>query len=73
MCYYHTVVLRDDGPGSPDAEWVDRPDPAWVDTAITELTEIGVGRLNALFPEENALLVFDADDLYLTVYAPPVY
>ncbi len=73
MCYYHTVVLRDDGPGSPDAEWVDRPDPAWVDTAITELTEKGVGRLNALFPEENALLVFDADDLYLTVYAPPVY
>ena len=73
MCFYHMAALRDDGPDAPDCEWVDKPDPAWVDATVTELTERGVGRLNGLFPEENALLVFDADDLYLTVYAPPVY
>lgn len=73
MCYYHTAVLRDDGPDAADGEWVDKPEPAYVDTAITELAAKGAGRLNALFPEENALLVFDADALNLTVYAPPIY
>ncbi len=63
MCYYHTVALWNG--------WVDRPAPALIDEAVREIMENHSGTLEVLFPEEDALLVFDWDCLNLSVYNPP--
>lgn len=63
MCYYRTSVLWNG--------WNDNPKPEDIDTAVRELMENHSGTLNILFPEENALLVFEWDCLNLSIYNPP--
>lgn len=63
MCYYHTRILWD--------EWIDKPDPELVENIVSEIMDNHSGTLDCLFPEENMLLVFDWDSLYLAVYNPP--
>lgn len=62
MCYYHVSIL-----------WgglIDCPKPEIIEQAIVEIMNNHSGTLNVLFPEENALLVFDWDCLNLSVYNP---
>ena len=62
MCYFHVSVL-----------WgglKDRPKPALIEQAVNEIMHNHSGTLNVLFPEENALLVFDWDCLNLSVFNP---
>ena len=62
MCYFHVSVL-----------WgglIDYPKPEVIEQAVTEIMDNHSGTLNVLFPEENALLVFDWDCLNLSVYNP---
>lgn len=63
MCYYHISILLND--------WIDRPKPELIENAVSEIMENHSGTLNCLFPDENALLVFDGDCLNLSVYNPP--
>lgn len=63
MCYYHMSVLWNG--------WVDRPGPELIEHAVSEIMGNHSGMLDCLFPEENALLVFDWDCLNLSVYNPP--
>ena len=62
MCYYHVSVLWNG--------WIDRPSPKLIDEAISEIMNNHSGSLAVLFPEENALLVFDWDSLNLSIYNP---
>lgn len=62
MCYFHVSVL-----------WgglIDYPKPEVIEQAVTEIMDNHSGTLNVLFPEENALLVFDWDCLNLSVFNP---
>lgn len=60
MCYYHVAILW--------GGFIDRPKPEMIEQAVTEIMDNHSGTLNVLFPEENALLVFDWDCLNLSVY-----
>lgn len=60
MCYYRTSILW--------KCWNDNPKPEDIDAAVREIMENHSGTLNILFPEENVLLVFDWDCIYLAVY-----
>lgn len=60
MCYYRTSVSWDG--------WNDDPKPEDIDSAVKEIMENHSGTLNILFPEENVLLVFEWDCLYLSAY-----
>lgn len=51
--------------------FIDTPQPETIEQAVAEMADHHAGRLNVLFPEEDALLVFDWDCLYLSVYNPP--
>ena len=62
MCYCHTAALW--------KGWIDRPAPELIDGVIATIMENHSGTLNCVFPEENALLVFDWDCLNLSVYHP---
>lgn len=62
MCYYHVSVLWNG--------WIDRPSPKLIDEAISEIMSNHSGSLVVLFPDENALLVFDWDSLNLSIYNP---
>lgn len=62
MCYYRAAV---DWNG-----WTERPDPALIDRAVSKIAKRRVGTLNCLFPDENALIVFDGDSLNIAVYNP---
>jgi len=63
MCYYHISILTDD--------WIDRPKPEVIDDAINKIMNYRSGTLNIIFPEENALLIFEWDCLNLSIYNPP--
>ena len=63
MCYYHVAVLIND--------WIDRPKPEVIDKVINKIMKSHHGTLNIIFPEENALLVFEWECLYLGIYNPP--
>lgn len=62
MCYYHISILWND--------WIDKPKPELIESAVSEIMENHSGTLHCLFPDENALLVFDWDCLNLSVYNP---
>ena len=62
MCYYRAAI---DWNG-----WTERPDPALIDRAVAKIAKRRVGTLNCLFPDENALIVFDGDSLNIAVYNP---
>lgn len=53
MCYYHVSVWWDN--------LIDRPKPEMIEQAVAEIMNNHSGTLNVLFPENNALLVFDWD------------
>ena len=63
MCYYHVAVWRNG--------WIDRPAPKMIEDAADEMMDNRSGTLNVLLVEEDALLVFDWDCLWLSVYNPP--
>ena len=63
LCYDHAVMLW--------GKSIDRPTPSQVEEAIDAVFSCGSGGLTLLFPEELALLVFNWDDLHLSVYNPP--
>ncbi len=63
MCYYHISILTND--------WIDRPKPEVIDDAINKIMNCRSGTLNIIFPEENALLIFEWDCLNLSIYNPP--
>ena len=63
MCYFHIKILWNG--------WVDRPEPARIEAAISEIMENHSGTLHCLFPNENMLLIFDWDCLNLSVYNLP--
>lgn len=62
MCYYH-VILGWCG-------WHDQPSPDRVAAAIDTVLSHQSGTIQLLFPEDDALLVLDGGDLYLSVYHP---
>lgn len=62
MCYYHTSILWNG--------WIEHPKPEQIAQAIAEIMDNHSGTLNCLFPEKNALLVFDWDCLNLSIYNP---
>lgn len=62
MCYYHISILWNG--------WIDRPKPEVIENAVSEIMANHSGTLDCLFPDENALLVFDWDCLNLSVYNP---
>lgn len=62
MCYYHVAILW--------GGFIDRPKPEMIEQAVTEIMDDHSGTLNVLFPEENALLVFDWDCLNLSIFNP---
>lgn len=62
MCYYHTSILWNG--------WIEHPKPEQAAQAIAEIMDNHSGTLNCLFPEKNALLVFDWDCLNLSIYNP---
>ena len=63
MCYYHIKILWD--------EWIDKPDPELVENIVSEIMNNHSGTLDCFFPDENMLLVFEWDTLYLAVYNAP--
>lgn len=62
MCYYHIAILWND--------WIDKPKPELIEKAVFEIMKNHSGTLHCLFPDENALLVFDWDCLQVSVYNP---
>lgn len=60
MCYYRTSIFWNGRN--------DNPKPEDIDNAISEIMENHSGTLNVLFPEEDVLLVFEWDCLYLAIY-----
>lgn len=62
MCYYRISILWNG--------WIDRPEPELIENVVVEIMTNHSGTLNCLFPDENALLVFDWDCLNLSVYNP---
>ena len=51
-------------------EWVDHPDANWIGHAIDDVQQDRVRRVLFLFPEEEMLLVADAEDPNLLVFGP---
>ncbi|MCM1543121.1 MAG: hypothetical protein NC121_17935 [Blautia sp.] len=64
MCYYHVSVWQN-GFG-----FIDRPEPEVIVEIIRNAATDRSDTLNILFPDENALLVFDRDSLNLSLYHP---
>lgn len=62
MCYYHVSIQLDD--------WIDRPSLQRVEDAINTIMNNHSGWLNILLPDETVLVVFEWDNLNLTVYNP---
>ncbi len=62
MCYYH-VTIRWGGE-------IDRPAPEKITEIVNEIMYNHSGTLNVLFPENNALLVFEWDCMNLSIYNP---
>lgn len=63
MCYYCMAVCWNG--------WTKQPKPETVGKAINEIMINHTGWLNCLFPDENALLVFEWDSLNLSVFNSP--
>ncbi len=59
MCYFHMKIFWNDS-------WIDKPDPKMIDDIISGRSN----SLNCLFPNEDMLLVYDKDCLYLAIYNP---
>lgn len=62
MCYYHVTIY-----------WggeIDQPAPGKIADIVAEIMDNHSGTLNVLFPEENALLVFEWDCMNLSIYNP---
>ena len=59
MCYFHMKIFWNDS-------WIDKPDPKMIDDIISGHSN----SLNCLFPNEDMLLVYDKDYLYLAIYNP---
>ena len=62
MCYHRVCVHW--------GQWLEDPSPALIAEGIETILNKRSGWLNILLPEENALLVFEWDSLYLTLYNP---
>lgn len=62
MCYYH-VTIRWGGE-------IDQPAPEKITEIVNEIMYNHSGTLNVLFPENNALLVFEWDCMNLSIYNP---
>ena len=62
MCYYHVSIQLDD--------WIDRPSLQILEDAINTIMNNHSGWLNILLPDETVLVVFEWDNLNLTVYNP---
>lgn len=62
MCYYH-VSIRWGGE-------IDQPSPEKITEIINEIMYNHSGTLNVLFPENDALLVFEWDCMNLSIYNP---
>lgn len=60
LCYRHAAVLW--------GGWYEDPAPALVAEAVREIMENHSGSLNILLPEDNALVVFSWDCLFISVY-----
>ncbi len=63
MCYCHIEICWNG--------WTDRPAPGLVEEAVSTIMANHSGTLNILFPDEDALMVFDWDSLNMSVYNPP--
>lgn len=63
MCYYRAAILWNG--------WNDDPKPGDIDAAVSGIMENHSGTLNVLFPNEDALLVFEWDFLHLSIYNMP--
>lgn len=64
MCYYRISIL-------PDETWIESPNPEMIENIITERMVNHSGTLNCWFEDEDMLLVFDWDCLYLATYNVP--
>ncbi|MCM1064695.1 MAG: hypothetical protein NC420_09545 [Eubacterium sp.] len=62
MCYYHVSVWQNG--------FIDRPEPEMIVEIIRNTAADRSDTLNILFPDEDALLVFDQDSLNLSLYHP---
>lgn len=60
MCYYRIELFYN--------KWIHKPTPKQVKKSISEIMNNHHGTLHFLFPDENILLVLEADCLNLTVY-----
>ncbi|WP_251497283.1 hypothetical protein [Otoolea muris] len=62
MCYYRIAALGE--------EWMEKPSPGAVCDRVKGIMGSGRGTFHVLFPEEDALIVLEGGDLYLSVYNP---
>lgn len=62
MCYYHISIRW--------GEEIDQPAPEKITEIVNEIMHSHSGTLDVLFPENDALLVFEWDCMNLSVYNP---
>ena len=62
MCYYDISILWE--------KWIDNPSPELIENIINTIMKNHSGSLEILFMDENTLMVFEWDCLYLAVFNP---